>query len=152
MKATKSAVIAAATVAATIALPATGRADSYYYFQSPSGNIACDMSTGDNGAGDPVCKIKDHTWEVPVEPVAAGGTCEYSGPDLKLFQGAPPCAGVWPSQIWMLHDNNTLPTLAYGQTHSVGVMTCDSEPSSVTCTDTSTGHFFRISRDSYQLG
>jgi hypothetical protein len=43
-------------------------------------------------------------------------------------------------------------TLDYGQTKSVGVMTCASEPSGVTCTDTSTGHFFRVSRDSYELG
>jgi len=32
------------------------------------------------------------------------------------------------------------------------MMTCDSEPSGMTCTDSSTGHFFRISRESYQLG
>jgi hypothetical protein len=43
-------------------------------------------------------------------------------------------------------------TLDYGQTRSVGVMICASEASGVTCTDTSTGHFFRVSRDSYQLG
>ena len=39
-----------------------------------------------------------------------------------------------------------------GQTKSVGLMTCASEPSGVTCTDTSSGHFFRVSRDSYELG
>ena len=33
-----------------------------------------------------------------------------------------------------------------------GKITCDSEPSGVTCTDTSTGHFFRVSGESYQLG
>jgi hypothetical protein len=42
--------------------------------------------------------------------------------------------------------------LAYGQTHTVDTITCDSEPSGVTCTDTSTGHFFRVSGESYQLG
>jgi hypothetical protein len=35
---------------------------------------------------------------------------------------------------------------------SVGVITCDSEPAGMTCTDSSTGHFFRVSRESYQLG
>ena len=44
------------------------------------------------------------------------------------------------------------PTLGYGQTRSVGTITCDVEPSGVTCTDSSTGHFLRLSRDSYQLG
>jgi hypothetical protein len=36
--------------------------------------------------------------------------------------------------------------------HIIGAITCDSEPAGVTCTDISTGHFFRVSRDSYQLG
>jgi hypothetical protein len=45
-----------------------------------------------------------------------------------------------------------MPTLGYGQTHTVGVMTCDSEPAGVTCTDTGALHNFRMSRDSYQLG
>ena len=44
------------------------------------------------------------------------------------------------------------PTLAYGQTQSAGSITCDSEPSGATCTDASTGHFFWVSHDSYQVG
>jgi hypothetical protein len=46
----------------------------------------------------------------------------------------------------------TAPTLNYGQTHTVGAITCDSEPAGVTCTDSSTRHFFFDSRESYQLG
>jgi hypothetical protein len=42
--------------------------------------------------------------------------------------------------------------LGYGQTRSLGAITCDSETSGITCTDTSSGQFFRVSRDSYQLG
>jgi len=45
-----------------------------------------------------------------------------------------------------------VPILDYGQTRSVGTLSCDSEPSGVTCTDSSTGHFFRVSSDSLQLG
>jgi serine/threonine-protein kinase len=36
--------------------------------------------------------------------------------------------------------------LDYGQTRSVGAITCDSEPSGMACTDSSTGHYFRRSR------
>jgi hypothetical protein len=43
-------------------------------------------------------------------------------------------------------------TLGYGQSLSAGAITCDSEPTGMTCTDRSTGHFFRVSRESYQLG
>jgi len=45
-----------------------------------------------------------------------------------------------------------LKTLDYGRTYSRGAMTCDSELSGVTCTDTGTGHFFRVSRENYELG
>ena len=37
-----------------------------------------------------------------------------------------------------------LKTLDYGQTFSRGAITCESELSGVTCTDTATGHFFRV--------
>ncbi|WP_156764930.1 hypothetical protein [Mycobacterium sp. 1081908.1] len=44
------------------------------------------------------------------------------------------------------------PALGFGQTRSLGTITCNSEPAGVTCTDAGTGHFFRVSRESYQLG
>ena len=50
------------------------------------------------------------------------------------------------------HKWAALPTLDYGQTRCLGPITCDSEPTGMTCTDTSTGHFLRVSRESYQLG
>lgn len=49
-------------------------------------------------------------------------------------------------------NNRGLGTLAYGKTASAGTITCDSEPASMTCTDSSTSHFFRMSQESYQLG
>jgi hypothetical protein len=49
-------------------------------------------------------------------------------------------------------DSGPWPTLDYGQTRSLGAITCDSEPSGMTCTDAGSGHFFRLSRDSYQVG
>ena len=107
------------------------------------------MIGADNGTGSAVCKLQDHTW---VAPPPAGGDCEYSGHDLKLSQGHVPCAGVWPSQIFLMPYYDKVPTLSYGQTHTVGTITCDSEPPGVACTDSSTGHFFRVSRESYQLG
>ena len=43
-------------------------------------------------------------------------------------------------------------TLGYGQTQTVGAITCASEPSAMTCADGSTGHYFRISREAYEVG
>ena len=113
MRITTLALIAAAAAVATIAVPATAHADSNssFSFQSPPGNIGCEMFTG--GA---VCTIRDHTWAAPPP---AGGDCQYGGYELKLFQGDPPCVGVWPNQIFLYPP----PTLACGQTHTVGTMT-----------------------------
>jgi hypothetical protein len=44
------------------------------------------------------------------------------------------------------------PTLDYGQTRNLDAITCGSEPIGITCTDSSTGHYFRISRESYDAG
>jgi hypothetical protein len=39
-----------------------------------------------------------------------------------------------------------------GQARSAGTITCSSEQSAMRCTDASTGHFFRVSPESYELG
>jgi hypothetical protein len=39
-----------------------------------------------------------------------------------------------------------------GDTRSAGTITCSSEHSVMRCTDVSTGHFFRVSLESYELG
>jgi hypothetical protein len=85
------ALIAPAVVAATIALPATAHASNSYQFQSPSGNVGCEMWEED-GTFSVVCQLHDHTWAAP----PPSGDCQYGGYDLKLLRGGMPCAGVWP--------------------------------------------------------
>jgi hypothetical protein len=141
-------VIAALTIAtAATALPvaAIARADTHYEFQSPSGNIGCVMWVRDTGAGGVACQNHRFTYAKPPP-----GECDLGGwgSQIDLQQGDLPdfeCVGG-------VLAVPPLPTLGYGQTHRVGVMTCASEPAGVTCTDTGTGHFFRMSQDSYQLG
>jgi hypothetical protein len=116
-----------------------------YQFQSPGGNIACTLgpSTTD-GKSIATCDIGDHTYAPP--PVPAD--CHLGwGDRFSLQQGDPAmmeCHG----------DTLRIPglsTLNYGQTFSAGPITCDSESAGMTCTDSSTGHFFRVSSSSYQL-
>jgi hypothetical protein len=155
MKITTLALIATATVAATIALPATANADSSlpdYQFQSPSGNIVCLMGAN-IGAAIAGCEVRDHNWVIP-SPTDYGSspTNGHTGGCVDRFELD---QGDAPSSTECLTGSVFPPglhTLDYGQTRSVGVITCDSEPSGMTCTDSSTGHFFRISNDSYQLG
>ena len=162
MTITRLALIASSTVAATITLPATAHADfNHYRFQSPSGDILCVMlrnhynwDPANYGKGEGTCQVQDPTYAVPPRQYVAAdgqlGTCYLGawGSQFSLPEGIPPhldCVGgplVWPP----------LPTLEYGQAMSLGAITCVSEPSAMTCTDTSSRRFFRVSRDSYQLG
>jgi hypothetical protein len=142
-KITKLALIATSIVAATIAFAATASAGVAPTFKSPSGNIACWVADDDAG-----CQVLDHTYAS-----WPGGCSSPAIANFSLGQGKPV----------ELHCDSTIPgikypatygapTLDYGKTYSVGVMSCDSEPAGVTCTDGSTGHFFRVSRESYEVG
>ena len=129
-----------AMVAAAIALSAAAHADSEQ-FQSPSGNIACDIS-----AGGVACDIRDYTYQPPPPPLCAQHISW--GNRFTLDQGKPAAIVCHGDTVRVPGE----PTLDFGQTKSVGTLSCDSEPSGMKCTDSSTGHYFRVSRDSYDLG
>jgi Family of unknown function (DUF6636) len=141
-----------ATAAATLPLAALAHADPPYQYQevkiqSPSGNIHCALFN-DHGQGRVWCRIDHYTYAVPPRPASCEPQSRYTWGDFfAINQGKPAsmeCAGNAP--------DDPARTLDYGQTQSVGAMTCDSEPAGMTCTDTSTGHYFRISQDSYEGG
>jgi len=144
--AVKAAAIAALSVissATAIGLAAVGHADPYYQFQSPTGNIDCAEGVL-NDRAFALCEIRDHTWNAPPRPpVCEGGW----GDRIDMNQGEPPALDCHSDTV----RGSGLPTLRYGERRSAGPITCDSEPSGITCTDSSTGHFFAISRDSYEL-
>jgi hypothetical protein len=142
-KIAKLTLITTATIAATIAVPATAHAVPDDSFQSPSGNIVCILAG--NGEYGAACQVQQHTYAVPPP-----GECHLGGwgSQIDLRPGKPPqfeCVGG-------VLAVPPMPTLDYGQTRSAGPFTCESEPLGMTCTDGSTGHFFRIARESYQLG
>ena len=146
------------TAATALPLAAVAHADyTSYTFLSPSGNIGCEMEDDSGGTIFAVCKTRNAAWAAsPSQNCPQGavpGATGEPGSDLQLSQGKPPCVGFSMNQFfWPPDPLADHPTLGYGQTHSIGSVTCDSEPLGVTCTDTSTGHFFRVSSDSYQLG
>ncbi len=137
---TRLALIISVTVTAAIAVPATARADTQN-FQSPSGNIYCVMDSG-----GVACDISDFTYQPPPPPEC--GKHLAWGSRFSLTPGKPAAIECHGDTLRVPGE----PTLNYGQTTSAGTITCDSEPSGMKCTDSSTGHYFRVSRDSYDLG
>ena len=146
MTAAKLVLIATAIAAATIGLAGIAHADDEIDFQSPSGDVICAMAqsqdTSEHGKGWVLCQVLNHTYPQPPLP-----DCPVGGRDYELHEGAPASVGCQGGLI----VGSLPPAIDYGQTRSIGTITCDVEPSGVTCTDRSTGHFLRLSRDSYQV-
>jgi hypothetical protein len=130
-------------VAAIIALPATAYASpAPHKFITPSGNIWCLVSDGTNGV---VCEIREHTYTAPPKPT----DCPLAwGDRVSLEPGSAPEVHCHGDTIF---ETGT-PTLPYGQARSAGPVRCESQPTGVTCTEATSGHFFRISRESLELG
>jgi hypothetical protein len=140
----RSWLIAAAMPAVAIALATPAYAGVPPTFQTPSGNIQCWVA--ENTAA---CEIIDHAYALPPR-----GDCTAPGfgNSVWLNEGKEPFLPCDTDQPGEYHGMRSHVTLDYGQTKSAGVMSCDSEEAGVTCTDSSTGHFFTVSRDTLQLG
>jgi hypothetical protein len=134
------ALMAMTSVAATIALPAAAHADTNN-FQSPSGNIYCSLD-----ASGAACDISEYTYTPPPPPECAKHISW--GNRFTLTPGRPAAMDCHGDTLRVAGE----PNLNYGQTVSAGTITCaSSEQAGMKCTDSS-GHFFRVSRDSFQLG
>jgi hypothetical protein len=143
--------VCTAIAAATIAWAAGSHASPFSeHFQSPSGDISCNLvnyppiDTHSLGKNFVQCDIANHSWVAP-QPPPQGRTDATS--TFVLMRGRAPIVG---------YSSGTLaaggPMLDSAQTPSAGAITCSSEQSAMKCTDASTGHFFRVSRESYELG
>ena len=113
-----------------------------YQFQNASQNVSCNLNSG-----AAACEINSHTYTPPTPP--------------------PPCTqhSAWGDRVYLAQGgtvqldchNDTLHVqgeqiLANGQTLSAGTLSCTADTASVLCTDSSTGHFFFLSPDSFQEG
>jgi hypothetical protein len=138
---------AAAMVAAGMVAAGIAHADSpSFTFESPSGIIVCHMTAAADGTGAVACDVEDTTYAPP-----GSGNCD----PFSLDQGSAPNANCHMDVVvpgTPPGHGRAVDVLGYGQTHSLGAITCDSEPAGMTCTDASTGHYFRLSPESYELG
>jgi hypothetical protein len=150
---------AALSVASAAALPLAAIANACggggdipedHDFVTPSGNIACSIYSDSSGAN---CEVREHTWVAPASTNGPyGRACDFNFGGLEFYVSQAKPANLGCYEGASNFDAPSAKTLDYGQIYSHGAITCGSELSGVTCTDTSTGHFFRISRENYALG
>ena len=143
--------VCTAIAGATIALAPPSHAGPFAeQFQSPSGDISCTLVNAPPGDQHSLarnfvqCDVTNHSWVAP-QPPPQGRTDATS--TFVLVRGQPPIVGYSPGTV-----GDDGPMLVGAQAPHGGVIACSSEQSAITCTDTSTGHFFRVSRESYELG
>lgn len=136
--------IAAIPVLAAATAVGPAHADPFYQFQSPSGDVTCVMAAFQGDSPRASCGVTDPTYVMPLRPQSCMGAF---GDQVDIVQGSSPAM--------VCHTDTTrgtgLPTLQAGDTRSVASLTCKGEPAAVTCTDSSTGHYFRLSRKAYDL-
>jgi hypothetical protein len=140
----------AAITAATIGFPASAHANPFSaQFQSPSGDISCNLVNAPPsdklgfGKNFVQCDIVNQSW-VPPRPPPPGRTDATT--TLVLMRGQLPIVGYGPGALAASDPESS------DQPVTAGAITCSSEQSAMRCTDASTGHFFRVSRESYELG
>lgn len=119
---------------------ASGLTYEYEQFQSPSSHIHCGIS-GEYGAR---CESDDKTWDPGPQPASCNldwGAGLTVGPE---GEGQVLCAG----DTVISTDS---PVLKYGAVSRIGSYSCESSESGVTCTNTDTGHGFRIAKADFLL-
>ena len=90
--------------------------------------------------------------EFSIREVSTGRACDFDFGGLEFYVSQAKPANLGCYEGASNFNRPDVNTLDYGQTLSRGPITCGSEASGVTCTDTATGHFFRVSREDYELG
>jgi len=155
----KSELIAALSIATAAALSLAavanacgggGDVPSDYDFVSPSGNIACAIYADGSGA---IAKSRTTPGWLPRPQLArtaerATSTSEVL--EIYVSQGKPANLGCYEGASSSIDPASRHSTTARN-TRAARSLAKVSRPA-LTCTDTATGHFFRISRESYELG
>ncbi|MGV0787570.1 hypothetical protein ABQF33_11670 [Mycolicibacterium sp. XJ2] len=91
------------------------------------------------------CEIREYDYAVPVPPT----NCAEYGDRFGMDHGGP---GHLACHIGSLYGQ-PLFTQPYDTPLATGPITCEiHEETGVTCRDDMTGHFFRVSRRSYEIG
>ncbi|MFE3836953.1 DUF6636 domain-containing protein [Pseudogemmobacter sonorensis] len=129
-----------AGVGVGIASPALAE---YISFRSPTGNISCEIVSDDLG-GYARCDLRELTMSFPQAPADCDADWgAYFAVREGGGKGRPICVGD------AVYNGNAI-VLGYGQSISLGGVTCISERSGMTCTNRQ-GHGFTVARASQRV-
>jgi hypothetical protein len=143
-------VVAGACAVALGLAPSAGASPFAAQFQSPSGDISCTLVDAPPQDSHSLpknfvqCNIANHSWVSPKPPPAGRADATST---FVLMRGQAPIVGYSPGTFAAVG-----PMLDGTQAGFAGAITCSAEQSAVRCTDATTGHFFRVSPESYELG
>jgi hypothetical protein len=140
------AVISAAAAGVATLSPGIARADDLNDFKAPTGDVYCQMDVLNDGAATVACE-GGGPFAGPKPDCAGHGNW---GDRFSLTEGEAPVVECHTDTI--RSNQPFAPILFYGQTRTIGDITCDSDPSGLTCTDASTGRFFSMSAEANTLG
>lgn len=121
-----------------VGAPGDRTVDDRAAFQSPTGNIGCQIST--SGVR---CDIGERGWEPPPRPA-----------DCRLDYGhALGLSATAPARLMCAGDSarGSGEVLAYGDAITAGPIRCESAPAGITCRSNESEHGFMLSRESYTL-
>jgi len=111
-------------------------------FQNSSQNISCNL--GSSGA---ICEINNRGYTISTPPPPCAQHSAW-GDRFSLPQGGTVVMDCHNDTIHVQGET----VVNNGQTQSAGTLSCTPDTGSVRCTDSSTGHFFFMSPNSYQVG
>jgi hypothetical protein len=126
------------SAAATTPGPVT-KVTGLTFFTTPTRNISC-LLDGESAR----CEIASHTWTAPAKP--ADCQLDY-GNSLSVPATGAAAFGCVGDTV----QDPSAQVLAYGATLDAGSVRCLSAEVGVTCTQTSGGHGFTVSRGAYRL-
>jgi hypothetical protein len=131
--------MAAAALVPGAAAKASGAADTYVNFRTPSGNIGCGYSQFEGETAMLRCEVASHLKPVPKQ----SGRCSEGVWGRAVAMK--PTGAVRPLCISDTVLETTAPVLAYGRTWKRGSFTCSSRSAGLTCRNGS-GHGWFLSR------
>ncbi|MFI7588660.1 DUF6636 domain-containing protein [Spongisporangium articulatum] len=122
-----------------------GSDDEYLSFLTPSGNIHCAIYPGDDDfrKGLVRCDVYKATWTLPPKPK----DCEFDWGTVMTLEKTPK-AGLCVSDAV---DVQGAETVAYGHGLKWHNITCVSQKTGLTCTNTDNKKGFTVSRSAYTL-